>query len=134
MSYYQHGKYLSIDPENPEALGICDYTGFVFPKKDLVRQMEWRGEGLVWTGFYVGRPFVDKPNEQNRTPIFPPDPVPVLDPRPPFMSVIAWNMDQSIFSQNLSTFDTDQGVMLNAPALPVPQRVQELQNYNWGAG
>lgn len=75
------GQYVTIDIDNPQALGICDRTGFVHNRKDLVKQMEWRGDSLVWTGFLVGRDFVDVPNEQSRPPILPPDPVPVIDPR-----------------------------------------------------
>lgn len=77
------GKHVLIDQNAPEAVGICDKSGFVFLKKDLVKQMEWRGNALVWTGFLVGRPYLDTPNEQLRPPILPPDPVPVELPRLP---------------------------------------------------
>jgi hypothetical protein len=82
LSKYQ-GKRVTIDPKNPEALGICDYTDFVFNHKDLVKQMEWRGDSLVWTGWMVGRPYVDTPNEQNRPPLVKDDPRPIKDPRVP---------------------------------------------------
>lgn len=82
-SYRPKGKYVVIDPENPEAVGFCDKTGSPFLKKDLVKQMEWRGNSLQWTGALVGKPFVDKPNEQGRTPRLSEDPVPVKNPRPP---------------------------------------------------
>ena len=83
MSHRPHGKHVIIDSTHPQALGICDYSGFVFLRKDMVRQMEWRGDALVWTGFYVGKPYADVPNQQNRPPILEPDPVPVRDPRLP---------------------------------------------------
>lgn len=82
LSRYQ-GKRVTIDFDNPEALGICDYTDFVFSHKDLVKQMEWRGDNLVWTGWMVGRPYVDVPNEQNRPPLVKDDPRPIKDPRVP---------------------------------------------------
>lgn len=132
MSYYPHGKHVTIDVDNPESVGICDYTGFVFLRKDLVRQMEWRGEDLVWTGFYVGRPYADVPNEQNRVPILPPDPIAIVDPRPPFMSYITWDQDQDLFNQDTNIFGNTVGLMINAPALPEAQRRQQLENYNWG--
>ena len=59
----QRGEYVRKD--STEAVGICDYSGFFFSKSDLIKQMEWRGNDLTWTGFLVGRPFVDEPNEQN---------------------------------------------------------------------
>lgn len=83
MSDRPKGKHVTIDPSNPKALGICDYTGFVHLRKDLVKQMQWAGDSLVWTGLYVGKDYLDVPSPQLRTPHLPPDPVPVLDARPP---------------------------------------------------
>lgn len=77
------GKYVKIDPKNPNALGQCDESGLTFNHKDLVKQMEWRGDNLVWTGLMVGRPYLDVPNEQNRPPLVKDDPRPVKNPRPP---------------------------------------------------
>lgn len=77
------GKYVDIDYENPSPLGVCDYSGFVFNHKDLHKQMEWRGDRLVWTGFMVGTPFLDEPNQQSRPPLVKSDPSVVLDARPP---------------------------------------------------
>jgi len=77
------GKYVTIDPKHPSALGVCDESGFTFNHKDLVKQMEWRGDSLVWTGFMVGKPYLDVPNEQNRPPLVKSDPYPVKNPRLP---------------------------------------------------
>lgn len=77
------GKYVKIDPKNPAALGICDESGFTFNHKDLHKQMEWRGNRLVWTGLLVGAPYLDVPNEQNRPPLVQDDPRPIENPRPP---------------------------------------------------
>lgn len=82
MGYFPKGKHVTIDVTNPDALGICDYSRFVHNRRDLLKQMEWRGDALVWTGFYVGKTYLDQPNEQLRPPILPPDPVPIKDPRP----------------------------------------------------
>jgi hypothetical protein len=77
------GKYVNIDPKNPEALGICQISGFVFNHKDLVKQMRWCGNSKIWTKLLVGKPFQDIPNEQNRPPITKKDPYPIENPRPP---------------------------------------------------
>jgi hypothetical protein len=53
--------------------------------------MEWRGNAMVWTGFLVGRPYLDKPNEQLRPPLLPPDPVPVDHPRLQQPSTVLWS-------------------------------------------
>lgn len=110
MSNRPHGVNVYIDQDYPSALGICDVTGFVFPRHEMVRQMEWRGNALVWTGLYVGRPYASSPNECNRPPISFPDPIAVRDPR----------VQQSSYS-----------VPLFQAALPENQRFAQLQQINF---
>lgn len=76
-------KHVRIDPQHPEALGVCDESDFVFNISDLVEQKEWRGNRLVGTNFYRGRPFLDVHQEQNRPPLVKADPYPVKNPRLP---------------------------------------------------
>lgn len=83
MSTRYKGKYVKISTKNPNALGVCDESGFVFNHKDLHKQMEWRGDALVWTGLLKGKPYLDVPCEQNRPPKVGRDPIPVANPRPP---------------------------------------------------
>lgn len=78
----REGKYVVIDPNNPEPIGVCDITGQFFNHKDLIKQMEWRGNHLVWTGLLVGKPYLDKPQQQNRPYPVKADPYPVKNPRP----------------------------------------------------
>lgn len=135
MSYLPKGKHVRINPENPTALGICDYTGFIFNRDDLVRQMEWRGNALVWTGYYVGRPYADIPNPQLKPPILPPDPVPVKDPRPPHYSDQTWGqIAYPEWQYQSETWNQWGEPELNTMALPVAQRSAELNNLYWGAG
>ena len=74
------GKY--VKKGNLEPVGVCDRSGFYFSHTDLHKQMEWRGNNLVWTGAMVGTPFLDEPQEQNRPPLVQNDPEPVINPRP----------------------------------------------------
>jgi len=105
-------RYARIDPRHPQALGICDESDFVFNRKDLVKQMEWRGNRLVWTGFYKGKPFVDQPQEQLRPPAVKADPTPVKEPRLPQP-----DSDFYTFQEN---------------PVPLPQRLtEELNSFNW---
>lgn len=76
----QRGEY--VKKKVIETVGVCDYSGFFFSRSDLVKQYEWRGNQLVWTGAIVGRPFVDEPSEQNRPPQIKGDPKAVQNPRP----------------------------------------------------
>lgn len=132
MSYRPKGKHVHIDPDAPEALGICDYTGFVHMRKDLIRQMEWRGNRLLWTGYYVGKSYLDKPNPQLMSPVLPPDPVPVKDPRPSYMSAVTWDTTAILWDQDSDYWEQAGGPQSDIAALPVDQRLEALENYNWG--
>jgi len=58
----------------------CDRSGEMFEK--LYKQYEWAGERKIWTGLWVGQPYLDVPQEQLRTPIIGDDPKPLPNPRP----------------------------------------------------
>lgn len=134
MTYNYKGKHVTINPNVPQALGICDYSGFVHLRKDLVKQMEYRGNDLVWTGLYVGKDYVDIPNEQNRPPLFPPDPVPVLNPRPQQEQEITWDNNLNITWENLIMF-TWENWSTNQDGYYGPnqqQILESLETYHWG--
>lgn len=101
------GKYTHLDFEHPDSVAICDYSGLVCNHEDLVKQMEYRGQRLVWTGYMVNKVFADKPNPQLIPLTLPPDPLPIPFPR--------------------TTQPSSEGV--NGPvALPLNQRIQQLEN------
>lgn len=70
-----------ISVRNPQAMGCCDRTGFWYPLNSMRRQMQWSGNNLIDTGLLVGPDQLDKPQDQYRTPILPPDPYPRMNPR-----------------------------------------------------
>lgn len=77
-------KYARVDERNPEAWAKCDRCGFWYSRGDLAFQYEWSGTHLYNTGLLVcttGNRCYDKPFEQLRTIILPPDPPPVLNAR-----------------------------------------------------
>lgn len=71
----------TINPAAPEALGICDGCGFLFNLRTLTWQMGWCGTTLKNLHLRKCSTCLDIPNEQLRTIILPPDPLPVSDPR-----------------------------------------------------
>jgi hypothetical protein len=77
-----HGRYTRFDRNKPRARAIDDQSGAMVMHDDLVRQMEYGGSGLYWTGFWVYRDFADKPNPQNLAPRISNDPKPIPHPRP----------------------------------------------------
>lgn len=128
MSYRPHGRYVNVDENSPYALGICDKSGFVFRRIDMVKQMEWRGNALIWTGFIVGKPFVDTPNAQLKPPILPPDPVPVQNPRLQQPTTVIWSNQSIPWSLSpvvnwVSWYGSEDGV----PAATEPQRLAALE-------
>jgi hypothetical protein len=70
-----------VNPDNPRAWGRDDITGLPVMHDDLVKQMEYIGNGLAWTGFMVHFNDADQPNPQLMPPRLRPDPVPVHNPR-----------------------------------------------------
>lgn len=48
----------------------------------MERQFQWAGNKLIDTGLLVGRDCLDVPQDQFRSLILPPDPIPLINPRP----------------------------------------------------
>lgn len=82
MRVRNHGKYTKMLKNSPRGIGRCDYSGLMVRHSDLRKQMEYRGRGLVWTGYLVHSKFLDTPNPQNLIPLIKLDPVPIPDARP----------------------------------------------------
>jgi len=78
-----HGKYASVNPQNPEAFAQCDRCSFWYNRTDLQWQAGWAGQQLFNLQILVCDRCLDIPNEQLRTIILPPDPLPVLNARVP---------------------------------------------------
>ena len=76
-----------IDPNAPEALGICDRCGGLYNLKNLHFQWDWCGTGMVNQQLRVcrgagTRGCYDTPQPQLRAIILPPDPPPARGVRP----------------------------------------------------
>lgn len=70
-----------INPAAPEAVGVCDRCGKLYNLRVLRWQMQWRGTSVQNIHLRVCNTCYDIPNEQLRTLILPPDPMPVMDAR-----------------------------------------------------
>ncbi len=117
------GKYVKIDSQNPNALGVCDESGLTFNHKDLSKQMEWRGDNLVWTGLMVGKPYLDTPNEQNRPPLVKSDPKAISNPRPPTPYTDPEYPVVEPFPQILTVLENESFYDDNSPPLGPPSYV-----------
>lgn len=75
-------KHYRVNPNSPQAKGVCDRCKFPYRLDDLNYQMEYRGAALVNTRRRVCESCMDVPNTQLAARRIPPDPLPVVDPRP----------------------------------------------------
>ena len=104
------GKYTHLDWDHPDSVAICDISGLVCNYGDLVKQMEWRGQRLVWTGLMVNKVFADTPNPAVIKLTLPPDPLLLPNTRSPQAS--------------------SEGV--NGPlVLPINARINQLENVSF---
>ena len=55
-----------VDPGNPVAKMMCAASGFSFPRDEMTKQMEYRGNALVWTGHWVAKKYADRPQPSLR--------------------------------------------------------------------
>lgn len=104
-----HNRHAPTSIRQPQPTGICRRCGFLYPLSQLLPQYEWRGPslGLVITRICI-RTCLDIPNEQLRTIVIGPDPVPPMDPSPTFYSQqnlggVAGPLDDA----NVPLFDED---------------------------
>lgn len=74
------------NPSNPEATGFCDRCNMIYYLSALQYQWDYRGLVLANLRIKVCPRCYDKPFEFNRPIVLGPDPVPVRDPRPGFMT------------------------------------------------
>jgi len=70
-----------VDPNHPEAFGVCDRCGFWWNLNRLRYQFEWRGSRLMNIRLRVCPQCWDTPFIFAKPIVYPPDPVPVSDPR-----------------------------------------------------
>lgn len=75
-----HGR-ARVNARNPQAFGVCDRGGCWVSHVDLQWQYEWSGTQLTNTGLLVCERCLDVPNEQLRTIVLPPDPLPIQNAR-----------------------------------------------------
>ena len=76
-----HGS-ASINANSPRTLAVCDRCGFLYNHGDLSWQFQWRGTKLQNIRQLVCQSCNDKPQEQLRVIVLPPDPVPIMNARP----------------------------------------------------
>lgn len=104
-----------LNPRKPSAFGVCDRCGTWYLLNDLSRQFQWTGPALQDIGLLVCPQCNDVPQEQFRTVILPPDPVPRINPRPDIYTTLpaleGGNVPVAPFNLGFSVY------VLGAPAI-----------------
>lgn len=75
-----HGR-ARVSTRSPQAFAICDRCGFLFNHASLRWQYDWRGASMQNTRQLVCQTCLDRPQEQLRALVVPPDPMPIQNPR-----------------------------------------------------
>jgi hypothetical protein len=81
MAYASIQGRARVNPSAPEAAGVCDRCGFVYSRRSLNWQYDWRGAALQNVRILVCDDCMDTPQEQLRAIVVPADPVPIDQPR-----------------------------------------------------
>ncbi len=81
---YPHDIHCPTDSGAPEPVGFCDRDGAKWPLAALTWQLQWAGPNIINTYFLVCPRCLDELQEQARTIVIGPDPVPIKDLRPGF--------------------------------------------------
>jgi hypothetical protein len=81
MAYRYHGR-ATVNTSSPKAFGICDRCGILYNLRQLRWQFDFAGPVLQNLRLLVCDHCYDKPQEQNKPVLVPPDPLPVPNARP----------------------------------------------------
>lgn len=83
MAYASKEGRARIDSRSPSAAGQCDRCGFLYSFSHLRWQMDYSGAGIYNKRILVCEKCYDTPQQQLKVIVIPPDPLPVLNARPP---------------------------------------------------
>lgn len=118
MAWARSGR-ARISRSNPEARGVCDRCGFMYSLSDLRYQYQWAGTQLQNLMLRVCDRCMDIPQEQLRSIILPPDPIPVTNPRQEYYSAEVTSFLQTVEGPTLLTED-GQAILWEITITPTP--------------
>ena len=124
MAYASRSGRAHTDSSNPEAFGVCDRCGIWENFRNLHWQYEWAGTHLYNKYLLFCESCLDIPQEQLRTLILPPDPLPIqyarveafaADEAGPVQSMLSAYapLGSSVLSlQSVTGFASDQNILV----------------------
>ena len=114
MGYRAFLGHAELDVENIRAFAICDACGSLWNHDRLSWQYQYRGPALQNTRKLVCPTCLDVPNPSLRTIVLPPDPVPVINARPPspndLVTIRTTSSGAARVTDDGKTRTTDEGI------------------------
>lgn len=118
MAYRWKPKYVEIDPDNPRAVGACDFCGLLWNHDRLQFLYQYMGSVQPQNTHYLVCPKCVFPLNPSDTPnILPPDPVPIYNSRPGFSDI--YGETSYLSTEDGDIIDTQDGDSL-ITAIPNP--------------
>lgn len=77
-----HPRNARVEPSRPRAWATCDRCGLIWQHERLSWQYQWAGFQLINERTLVCPYCLDRPQQQLRSLVLPPDPPPLVNPRP----------------------------------------------------
>lgn len=116
--YHPTGR-AKVSIKNPQAIGVCQRSGFWYQRAVLRPQYEWAGVKLQNLELYVSPEHYDTPQHQLKTIVIPADPLPVYRPFPEdFAAADAGGGDLTF----------DPGTLRGPSAAPTPAAPATMQS------
>ena len=122
MAWHPSGR-ARVSARRPQALAICQRCEFTYNLVDLRPVVQWAGVKLQTYDILVCRVCFDRPNEQLRTIIIPPDPMPVYNPRPERYATIVPSFiatESTTFAGDDITTEDGRGLIHEIGDTPTP--------------
>jgi len=134
MGWADRAGQATVDPQRPRAFGVCDDCGEWYNRHNLRDQYEWYGAELTDTHRRVCARCLSKPQDQLRPILLPPDPVPIIDPRPEYPSVLQNQNGFSYYVGPQGTTIIKPVVAELDPTMPLPNKAAVLASAASGWG
>jgi len=110
-----------VSSRRPEAQSVCDRCGLNYSLSDLQWQYQWQGMQLQNLRLLVCRTCLDVPQIQLKTIILPPDPLPVLNPRPENYDAEVPSYAQTLVGVQITQVSgTEMNTMIQVTPTPDP--------------
>lgn len=130
MGYASKEGRARINSRSPSAAGQCDRCGFIYDFSHLRWQMDYSGAGIYNKRILVCEKCYDTPQQQLKVIVIPPDPLPVLNARPP--DYVTASTDYR-YTSGQNTIDPVTGIPIVQGDIRETNPTTALYNFQEGA-